>query len=100
MLCAKFDYPLKGRPPCQECWHGYCFSANPDRDPYYYGFIEDVEGIPCNYNTKDGLMHRQLTNGAHLFMPFLDPTCHFCNIQYIISTSSAKYRVFMMYITS
>ena len=40
--------------------------------------MEDVEGIPWNYNPKDELRYKHLTNGVHMFMPFLGPTCHFC----------------------
>ena len=57
-----------------------------------------MEGIPRNSNTKDGIRPKNLTNGVHMFMPFLGPTCHLCNIQYRLPISSPKDRVFMMYI--
>ena len=40
--------------------------------------MEDVEGIPWNYNPKDELMHKKLTNGVQMFMSFLGTTCHLC----------------------
>ena len=43
-------------------------------------------------------MYKHLTNGLNVFMPFLGPKCHFCNIQYRLPTSSAKDRVFTMHI--
>ena len=52
IFCANFGYSQRAWPPCQECWHGDWFSSNPDREPYYYGVMEDLEGIPCNSNTK------------------------------------------------
>ena len=58
-----------------------------------------MEGIPWNSNSKDELRYKQLPNGVHLFMPLLGTTCHFCNIQYRLPTSSAKDRVFLMHIT-
>ena len=58
-----------------------------------------MEVIPWNSNTKDELRYKHLTNGVHLLMPFLGPTCHFLNLQYRLPTRSAKYRVFMMHIT-
>ena len=99
MLCANFGYFQRGWPPCQECWNGDCLSANVDREPYYHGVIEDVECIPWDYNPKDGLMYKQLTNVVHLFMTLIVPTCHFCNLQYRIPTSSANESLFMMHIT-
>ena len=62
--------------------------------------MEDVESIPWNSNIKDELRYKHLTNGVHMFMPFLGPKCHFCNILYRLLTSFPKYRVFMMHITS
>ena len=50
---ANLDQYQIGCPPCQECWHGYFFSDNLNREPYYYGVMEDVEVIPWNYNPKD-----------------------------------------------
>ena len=55
MLCTNFGYSQRGWPPYQECWHGNCFSSNLDRELYYYGVMDDVEGITWNYNTKDEL---------------------------------------------
>ena len=78
VLCANFGYSQRGWPPCQECWNGGCLSDNLDREPYYYGVMEDVEGIPWNSNPKDEIRYKHLTNGVNLFMPFLGPTCHFC----------------------
>ena len=43
-------------------------------------------------------MYKHLTNGLNVFMPFLGPKCHFCNIQYRLATSSPKDGVFMMHI--
>ena len=57
---------------------GIDFSANPTREPYYYGVMEYVEGIPWDYNPKDEIIYKHLTNGMHIFMPFLGPICHFC----------------------
>ena len=99
VLCANFGYSRRGWPPCQECWNGDCLSDNLDREPYYYGVMEDVEGIPWNYNPKDELMHKKLTNGVQMFMSFLGTTCHLCNIQYRLPTSSENDMVFMMHIT-
>ena len=99
VFCANFSYYWRGWPICQECFHGDFFSANPDRETYYYGLMKDVEGIPWNSNPKDELRYKHLTNCVHMFMPFLVPTCHLCNLQYRLSTSSPKYRVFMMHIT-
>ena len=70
-----------------------------DRELYYYGVMEDVEDTPWDYNPKDKLRYKHLTNGFHLFMPFLGPTCHFYNIQYRLPTGSAKDRVFIMHTT-
>ena len=66
-------------------------------EPYYYGVMDDVECIPWNVNPKDELMYKHLTNGLHMFMPFLGPTFHFFNIQYRLATSSPKDRVFIMH---
>ena len=99
MFCANFGYSQRGWPPYQECWHGDCFSDNPDRELYYYGVMEDGKVIHFNSNPKDEIRYRHLTNYLHMFIPFLGTTCHFCNIQYRIHTSSTKYRVFMMHIT-
>ena len=52
--------------------------TNPDGEPYYYGVMEDVEGIPWNFNPEDELRYKHLTNGVKIFMPFLGPTYHFC----------------------
>ena len=76
VFCANFGYYQIGWPPCQECWHRDCFSANPDREPNYYGVMEDVEVIPWNYNPEDEIRYKQLTNGVHIFMHFLGHTCH------------------------
>ena len=46
-------------------------------DPYYYVAMDDVEFIHCNYNPKGELRYKHLTNGVHLFIPFLGTTCHF-----------------------
>ena len=99
VFCANLGYYQRGWPPCQECWHRDCFSADLDRDLYYYGVMEDVEGIPWNYNPKYELRYKHLTNGVNMFMPFLGPKCHFFNIKYMLPTSSSKDRVFMMHIT-
>ena len=100
MLCANFCYSRRGWPLCQECWHGYFFSDNLDREPYYYGVMEDLEGIPWNYNTKYELSNKHLTSGMHLFITFLGLTCHFCNLQYRLPKSSANDRVVTSHITS
>ena len=47
-----------------------------DRETYYYGVMQDVEGIPWNYNHKDELRYKHLTNGVHILIPFLGPTCN------------------------
>ena len=99
VFCANFGYYQRGWTPCKEFRHGYLFSDNPDRDPYYYGVMEDVEGIPSNNNPNDELMYKHLTNGVHLFLPLLGPTCHFFNLPYRLPKGSAKDRVFMMHIT-
>ena len=99
MFCANFDYSQIGWPPYHECWHRDCLSANPDRELYYYGVMEDVEDTPWDYNPKDKLRYKHLTNGFHLFMPFLGPTWHLCNLQYRLPTGSAKDRVFVVHIT-
>ena len=41
----------------------------------------EVEGITWNENPKYELRYRNMTNDVHLFMPLLDPTCHFYNLQ-------------------
>ena len=64
------------------------FSANPDKEMYYYGLMEDVEGITWNSNPKDEPRYKHLPNGAHMFMPFLGTTCHFCK-----SPMHAPYKV-------
>ena len=61
--------------------------------------MEDVEGIPWNYNPNYELRYKHLTNGVHMFMPLLGPTCRFCNLQYRLPTTSPKDRVFIMHIT-
>ena len=61
--------------------------------------MEDVEGRPWNYNPKDEIRYKHLTNGVNMFMPFLGPTCNFCNLQYRLPISSPNDRVFMMHIT-
>ena len=99
MFCANFDYSQIGWPPYHECWHRDCLSSNPDRELYYYGVMEDVEGIPWNSNPKDELRYKHQTNGVNLFIPFLGITRRFCNLRYRLATSSAKDRVFMMHIT-
>ena len=99
MLCAKFGYYQRGGPPCKECWHGSLFSANPDRELYYYGVMEDVEGVPWDSNPEDELRYKHLNNGMHMFMLLLGPKCHFCNIQYRLPTSSLNESMLMMYIT-
>ena len=58
-----------------------------------------MEVIPCNFNPKDELRYKHLTNDVHMFIPFLVILCHFCNLQYRLPTSSPKDRLFMMYIT-
>ena len=78
VFCAKFGYSRRGWSPCQECLHRNCLSANPDKEAYYYGVMEDVEGIPGNSNPRDELRYKHLTNSVHMFMHFLGPTCHFC----------------------
>ena len=99
VFCANFGYSQRVWPPCQECWNGYCLSSNPDRETYYYGVMDDVEGIIWNSNSRDELRYKYLNNGVHLFMPSLGHTCNFCNLQYRLPTISAKDRVFIMYIT-
>ena len=98
MFCANFDYSQIGWPPYHECWHRDCLSANPNRELYYYGVMEDVEGIPWNSNPKDELRYKHLTNGVNMFMPLLGPTCHFCNLQYRPPTSFPNDRLFIMHI--
>ena len=61
--------------------------------------MEDVEDIPWNSNLKDGLRYKHITNCVKKFMPLLDPTCNFCNLQYRLPTSSPKDWLFMMHIT-
>ena len=61
--------------------------------------MEDVEGIPWNYNPKHELRYKHQPNGVYVFMPFLGTTCNFYNLQYRLPTSYPKYRVFMMYTT-
>ena len=77
VFCANSRYSQRGWPPCQECWHGDFLSAKPDREPYDYGIMEDVEGIAWNCNPKGELIYKHLTNGVQLFIPFLGPKCHF-----------------------
>ena len=55
--------------------------------------------MPWNANPKDEIRYTDLINVVHLFISFLGPTCHFCNIQYSLPTSSSNDGVFMMYIT-
>ena len=61
--------------------------------------MEDVEGIPWNYNPKDELKYKHLNNVVNLFMPLLGPTCYCCDIKYRLPTGYAKGWVFMMSIT-
>ena len=68
-------------------------------DPYHYRITEDVECIPRNENPKDELIYKHLTNGMHLFIPFLGPTYQLCNLQYRLPIGSVKDPVFMMQIT-
>ena len=77
VFCAKFFYSRIGWPPYQEYCHGYCFSDKSDREPYYYGLMEGVDGTPWNYNPKEELRHKHLANGVHLFITFLSTACHF-----------------------
>ena len=42
--------------------------------------MEDLEGTPCNYNSKYELSYKRLTDGVHLFMPFLGPIFHFWDL--------------------
>ena len=79
VFCAKFGYSRRGWSPCQECWHSNFLSSNSDKETYYYGVMEDVEGIPWNSNPGDEPRYKQLTNGVHVFMHFLGPTFHFCS---------------------
>ena len=98
LFYVNFGYSWRGWTPCQECWHRDSFSANPDREPYYYAVMEDAEGIPWDYNIKNAVGYKQLTNGVHLFMPFIGPTYHLWNIQYSLPTSSTNDRVYMIHI--
>ena len=98
VFCDNFCYYRRGWLPYQECWHGDFFSAIPDREPYHYGIMEVVEGIPWNENIKDELRYKNLTNGVQLFTPFLGTTLHLLNLQYRPPTISKKDRVFMMHI--
>ena len=68
-------------------------------EPYYYGVMEDVEDIPWIYNPKDELRYKDLNNGVQMCTALLGPTCHLCNIQYMLHTSSPNDRVFIMHIT-
>ena len=95
VFCANFSYSQRGWPPFQECWHRDCLSASPDRESYYYGVMEYVEGIPWNYNPKDETGYKHLTNGVHLFIPFLGPTCHFC--KYLIQAPYKFSKVQVVY---
>ena len=61
--------------------------------------MEDVEGIPWYSNPKDELRYKKLTNGVHLFMPFLGPICCLYKIQYRLPKISVNFRVLMMHIT-
>ena len=99
MFCVNFSYSRIGWPQCQECWYRDCFSANLYREPYYYVVMEEVRVIPWNYNPKDELRYKHLTNSVHLFMPFFGPIFHFFNIQYRLSTCCENYTVFMIHIT-
>ena len=56
VFCANFGYSRRGWPPCKDCWYGEWLSANPDRELYYYGILEDAEGIPWNENTIENLI--------------------------------------------
>ena len=67
VFCANLGYSQRGWNPCKECWHGDWLSDNPDREPYYYGVMEDAEVIPCSCNPKDELRYKHLTNVVHMW---------------------------------